>query len=288
MKMNWTKKLGIAALALTATISLTACTGQSAEDIMKTAQEKLNEIKSMSYEMKMDMDMAAEGETLKMTMTGNADCIVEPMAMQMDMTMDMGELGSMPMKMYAQDKDGSYVIYSGMDVGTGTMTWTSQTLGSMEDLMQYDAQASMDLYISSADSFKENGTESINGAETVRYDGIISQEAMNEVMTASGVMKQFSALGMDTSEITEMLANLGDLPISIWVEKESGLPVQYTMDMTTMMQTMMEKALASEAAEGEDTTVTVNKVLISMTMSNFNGVEKIVIPEEALNAQPLQ
>ena len=112
MKMNWTKKLGIAALALTATISLTACTGQSAEDIMKTAQEKLNEIKSMSYEMKMDMDMAAEGETLKMTMTGNADCIVEPMAMQMDMTMDMGELGSMPMKMYAQDKDGSYVIYS--------------------------------------------------------------------------------------------------------------------------------------------------------------------------------
>lgn len=288
MKMNWTKKLGIAALALTATISLTACTGQSAEDIMKTAQEKLNEIKSMSYEMKMDMDMAAEGETLKMTMTGNADCIVEPMAMQMDMTMDMGELGSMPMKMYAQDKDGSYVIYSGMDVGTGTMTWTSQTLGSMEDLMQYDAQASMDLYISSADSFKENGTESINGAETVRYDGIISQEAMNEVMTASGVMKQFSALGMDTSEITEMLANLGDLPISIWVEKESGLPVQYTMDMTTMMQTMMEKALASEAAEGEDATVTVNKVLISMTMSNFNGVEKIVIPEEALNAQPLQ
>lgn len=288
--MKWTKKFSIAALALVATLSLASCSGQNAEAIMKTAQEKLNDVKSMSYEMKMDMDMSAEGQALKMTMTGKADCVVEPMALKMDMVMDMGELGSMPMQMYAQDKDGAYVLYSGMDMGTGTMTWTSQTVGSMKDLMQYDAQASMDLYISSADSFKENGTESINGTEAVRYDGVISEKALNDVMTASGVMKQFSSLGMETAEITEMLTNLGDLPISIWVEKESGLPVQYTMDMTTMMQTMMEKAISSEAAAGQSTgdTVTVNKVLISMTMSNFNGVDKIVIPEEALNAQPLQ
>lgn len=38
-----------------------------------------------------------------------------------------------------------------------------------------------------------------------------------------------------------MLTDLGDLPISVWVEKESNLPVKYEMDMTAIMQSIMTR-----------------------------------------------
>ena len=59
------------------------------------------------------------------------------------------------------------------------------------------------------------------------------------------------------------------------------MPVKCNVDLTTVMQSIMTKALES-AGSGE--TVTMESVQISIVIRNINGVERIEIPQEALDS----
>ena len=95
---KWFKKGAAIAMSATMALSLVACaSGKPAtpEEVLKAASEKVAAAKSMSSEVIVDMKMASAGQTVQMTMTGAVEATVEPMAMHMDMTTDMGEMGSM-------------------------------------------------------------------------------------------------------------------------------------------------------------------------------------------------
>jgi len=276
MKM---KKLVAVLLALSLLAVLAACSsGDSAEETMKKARENMQQLSSMSYSMTMYMDISFEDEHLSTVSDVTADYIAEPMAMRMNMTMDMGEMGQAEYVSYAMAQDGDYVVYTGMEYG-GETFWMKQTLEDMEALEQYNAQSNMDLYISSAENFKKGGEETINGSAATRYDGVITKQALEEVMDSAGMADYLS--GADMEEAAGMLQNMDDLYISIWVDNESLLPVQYEMDMTAMLQSMFS-ALADQAGGG--TAPVMERVSVIMTVTGFDNVDSIELPPEALEA----
>ena len=69
----------------------------------------------------------------------------------------------------------SVSLYTGMDDGSGNITWTAQTMENVDQLKQYDTQATMELYLSTGSSFQEAGTETVEGKEAVRYDGPVAK-----------------------------------------------------------------------------------------------------------------
>ena len=287
---SWTKRAAAAVLALTMAAGLTACgskdggsTGQSSEDILKTAQENMADIKSMSYDMTMSMDMASGGESLKIATNGKVDQIIDPITMKMDMNVDMGEIGNMNTTMYVAQDGEKYMLYTGIDSGDGNLVWQKQEVADTSAFEQMDARESFDLYLSSAESFQENGAEKIADRDATRYDGVISEADLAKVMEASGVLSQFASLGISGDQLDTMLTGLGDLPISLWIAKEDLIPVKYEMDMTAIMQSLMTKMMDSMGA-GEENKLDVSNVLVSMTVSNINAVDSIEIPAEALNA----
>ena len=139
----------------------------------------------------------------------------------------------------------------------------------------------MELYLSTGSSFQEAGTETVEGKEAVRYDGVITNDSFNELFESTGILDQFSSLGVNEETAKPMPTVLGDRPLSIWVEKGSGLPVKYDMDMTAMMQSIMTKAM--EAA-GSTETITIETVHMTMLVHGIDNVESIEIPQEALDA----
>lgn len=281
---HWFKKGAAVAMSVVMALSLAACASSkpaTPEEVLKAANEKVSAAKSMSCEMTTDMKMSAAGQTMQMTMTGVIETTTEPMAMHMDMTTDMGALGSMDMKMYMKEENGAYSLYTGMDDGSGNITWTAQTMENLDQLKQYNAQDTMELYLNTGSNFQENGTETVEGKEAVRYDGVITNDSFNELFEATGILDQFSSLGVNAETAKSMLTDLGDLPLSIWVEKDSSLPVKYDMDMTTMMQSIMTKAM--EAA-GSTETITIETVHVTMLVHGIDNVESIEIPQEALDA----
>ena len=145
----------------------------------------------------------------------------------------------------------------------------------------------MNLYLGSINSFKEVGTEQVNGKDAVKYEGTISNEELSEVMETAGTADSLTQLGITEDQVVAMYSELGDLPVQVWIETESGLPVKYEMDMTDMMQKLMDKVVESMGEDAAGMTITMDKVFVSMSLSDFNAVSEIVIPEEAKNAQEM-
>ena len=281
MNKKLTKTLA-GAVVLALSLALCACGGSSSpEDALTRAQAAFADVKSMHYTIDMDMGFSADGESMEMNTTAEADCIVDPIMMDMDMTMDMMGLFDMDLKMYVVQDGSTYTMYTGMDNGDGTMSWSKDTLADLGDIAQYNGKASMDIYLENGSNFKEIGAEDVDGVSAVRYDGVISQDSLKSVMDTSGVLEQYESLGLEGME--DLLDEMGDLPVSIWLDPDSDLPVKYEMDMTQMMQNMMNKLLAEEE-ETADIGFTVDKCVISMVCSDYNTVSNIEIPEEALNA----
>lgn len=278
--MKFGKRTAAFALSAALALSLAACgsgTEKSTGDIA-TALEKINAVKSLEATMVMEMDMSLMGQTMETETAMNMVCFNDPMKLKADMTMDMGELGSFTMNMYAAMDGDNYTVY--MNDGSA---WSSETV-DMSYLQQYDAQESMNLYLESGDDYTLDGTEEINGSTANKFTGVIRGDALEEVLAASGATSSLESSVGDL-DLSELYSDLGDMPITVWVDQESGYPVRYAMDMTELMQGIMEKSMAATGGE-EDISgmITMDKMSLVMDCFNFDNATDFEIPAEALGA----
>lgn len=278
--MKFGKRTAAFALSAALALSLAACgsgTEKSTGDIA-TALEKINAVKSLEATMVMEMDMSLMGQSMETETAMNMVCFNDPMKLKADMTMDMGELGSFTMNMYAAMDGDNYTVY--MNDGSA---WSSETV-DMSYLQQYDAQESMNLYLESGDDYTLDGTEEINGSTANKFTGVIRGDALEEVLAASGATSSLES-SIGDLDLSELYSDLGDMPITVWVDQESGYPVRYAMDMTELMQGIMEKSMAAAGGE-EDISgmITMDKMSLVMDCFNFDNATDFEIPAEALGA----
>ena len=284
--MKKLRTAGALLLALTLTLSLAACAGgggapaaQTPDEVIAAAQKKMEAVKSMDAAMTMEMGMSMDGESLEMAVAMNMSIVTDPMQMKIEMNLDMGELGSQQMNMYMTGEEDSYVLY----LGDGT-NWYAQPV-SADDIGQYDAQGSMDLYLGSTSDFQSAGTEQLPGGEADKFTGVIKGDSLAAVMEQSGALDSLSSVVGDTSALSDLYKDLGDLPVSVWVDKATGYPTRYEMDMTDFMVQVMNKAmLAAGATEADLETLKVEKMALVMDCTNFDNATPFTIPPEALAA----
>ncbi len=147
--MKWSKKFLAVAAAMTMAFAAAGCGGgdnsgnaggsdsADVEALLTKAQETMAGVESMATEMNMEISMAMGEESIDMITNAKILTVNEPLKMQMDMSMDMGEMGSQDMQMFAEEKDGQFVTYINMDGA-----WYAQS-ATAESLAQYDADANM-------------------------------------------------------------------------------------------------------------------------------------------------
>ena len=279
------RKIFVAAAAAVMTFSAAGCGGGNSvmetaavEELLTLSQETMATVESMAAEITMEMDMAMGEEAIETTTVANILTKQDPMQMQMDMYVVM-EDGSeaQQMMMYAEEAEGKLRTYM-----YSADTWYAQTM-EIGDLGQYDAEASMELYLNNIESFTATAEEDINGTKTTRIEGIIARDAMEEAIQNSGVADSAASLGVTEEQMQKMYADMGDLPIVLWIDAE-GYVLKYEMDMTEMMQKIMDTAMGAVGETETEPSVSITKTSISMICSDFNNVEEIVIPAEAKSA----
>lgn len=295
--MKKTKRALAALSALTLTLSLTACgggqqsTGDSGTDAMTptervaAAEEKMSALTSLSIDMTQDIGMsfamADQSQELNMSTKMQMDVIQEPLKAKGTMQIDMGEElgGVQDVELYIMSEDDAANLYMQMNG-----QWIKQSVTEAE-LGQYDAADSLELYLDSAADFAEAGTEQVGGADATKFTGVIKGDKLYDVIEESGVLGSLGQTGTDVSEdeLKAMLSELGDLPMSVWINTD-GYPVQYEMDMSQMIDSIVQKALEMEGAADQGMTMTVSKAAMSLTCSNFDAVEDFELPAEAQNA----
>ena len=155
----------------------------------------------------------------------------------------------------------------------------------MTDLAQYNAMDSAKLYLDVLNSFQSAGKEAIGSYNTIRYDGKVTGQDISKMLDTLGdnVSTMFST--SDTSTMADLFSDLDGIPMSVWIDQKTALPVRCEMDMSGMVNQLMGKmidALGSLSSEAVD--FQVSKARVTVECSDYNAVAPITVPQEALDS----
>ena len=236
------------------------------------AAEGMSQVRSL----RMDMQLSAVGIAL---LSCRTDLIGDPFLARMDVSLSaMGE--QMALQLYAAADGDAATLYVSAD---GGVTWEKQT-ADMSRLPQAPAET-LDLFADVDDAaFTYTGVEEIGGRPALVYTGDVDGEGLKEFLYGTGVIGALgSALGIDVPE--QSLLDLGDAEVIFAFDRETGLPVRYAVDMTEVVTNLLTALLGeSLGAEGLDLSMDLPTILLDVTLSQFDAVDPIEIPEGALNA----
>lgn len=245
-------------------------------DPLEEARKVMAAAKSMDAAMVMEMNLTAGGQAMVTTTTMAMSMFTDPLKMQVEVEMDMGELGSQAMSIYADTNDeGKMMMY----LYDGT-TWYAQE-GTEADIAGYNLSGTLEGYVDSTSNFAQSGEETVDGVEAYKYTGTVEGAELREVLESSSALDSLSSLGLTAEQTEELMNGLDAITVSMWISKADYCPVRYEMDMTGTMQSLFTKL--AESVEGGDS-LTYDKMLITMTVSNLDNATDFTVPEEAKNA----
>lgn len=298
--MKFTKKIGVLTISAIIALSAAGCGNGASnsttasndssvsesqdkkdeltiEERVVAANEKMKDVKNMESSMVIEMEMAAGEETASMVTTTDITYFTEPLKMKMDMSMDMGDLGKQSMTMYADEVDGVHKMYI-----TDGSQWVTEDMpeGMFEE---YDAKDAFEMYLDGSVEYREVGTESMaNGVEAIKIEGSISGDKLKEIIEETDSIDSMEEeFDLEESTLEGIYDNLGELPINIWIDAESNYPLKYEIDMTGVMQKLMENIIAAVPEADTSNASAITKYKISMTSYNFNEAGEFEIPAEA-------
>lgn len=288
MKVKFYKKAIGYILAITMAVSMTACNsstteGETAaltpEEIIQSAETKIQEATSVESEMDMEIVMSMTGQNFSMKTNSIMSVFVEPLKAKMNTTVDVSELGSNNVEMYIGQEDGKTMMYTNM-MGN----WIKQEI-TQEQMTPYDTQQSMVKYLDSSTGLKEVGKEEVNAEEATKYEGVIARDTLAETMQSVGTTKNLEALlaGIDMTS-DQLYEGLSDVKVAVWINAE-GYPVKYEMDMTEMTQGLMRKVMQTSGVSAQEAAkLDVSTAKLSIINKNINNVTDFEIPEKAILA----
>lgn len=283
-------KKGIAVLLaalMLASVWLVGCGERSPEELWATAKENIVTTKSARLHMTMDMAFDLQGETTSMTMKMDEACTQDPLSAEVNMTMDMGGLGKMDTTMYLVQEGKEYVSYtkvSGGILGDEDVGWSQSTI-DVTDLKQYNAMDNAKLYLDVLNSFQSAGKEAIGSYNTIRYDGKVTGQDISKMLDTLGDNVSSMLSTTDASTMADLFSQLDGIPMSVWIDQKTALPVRYEMDLSGMVNQLMRtmiNALSSLSSEAVD--FQVSKARVTVECSDYNAVAPITVPQEVLDA----
>jgi len=265
---------------------------------IQAAAEKARAATSVKSMTILEMKDGSEG----MDMTMDMSFLNESMKMKADVDVSLGSMGEMGMELYGQVDGNQYKMYTNFQD-----QWTTEIL-DLEDAAQYDTLGELDLYLSGCVEMQADGSEALSAGTADKFTGVIKGSSLKEVLESSGVADSMGGTLSedDLEKLVDMVKDMADMPVSIWIDQVTDYPVKLSLDMTDAMNSMMKAAIAAETADDADDNdvddtddaddndqderlaaaedVSFDVMKLDMTFSDFNNVPDFEIPSKALTS----
>ena len=128
--------------------------------------------------------------------------------------------------------------------------------------------------------------EKINDTEATKIEGTLKKDVLQKVLAESGMTETAAAMGVTEEQLAALTESVKSLPLTLWIDAD-GYVLKYEMNLTEVMQKIMDKAMEAAGSTDASSAVKVEKTSISMVCSQFNAVKEITIPEEAKSAESI-
>lgn len=273
--MKKTKRILVFAILAAMLLSLCGC-GMFRTHVAKAAI-KMSKLESLhaDVEMQIGMGISVLGQDVNAdaTVTGGADIQRDPERVYVNMNAEVAGF-EQNMLLYAVGRDGGADVYYSADSGE---SWTKDSVEDDDSSKNSKADGkSLFLLLSeSAASFKEYGKEKVNGSDAIRYNGKITSDELRQALELANA-KQALEESLDVELDDDVFEDLGDVPVSIWIDVKSDMIVRIEMDMSDVMQGLVP-VLVDKAMEKTDIGIGVNtkvyEVTVSITLSEFDAVQ---------------
>lgn len=273
--MKKAKRILVFAILAAMLLSLCGC-GMFRTRVAKAAI-KMSKLESLhaDVEMQIGMGISVLGQDVNADadVTGGVDIQRDPERVYVNMTAEVAG-SEQNLLLYAVGRDGGADVYSSADGGE---SWTKGSIENDDSSKSSTADGkSLFLLLSdSAASFKEYGKEKINGSDAIRYKGEITSDELKQALELANVRQSLEE-SLDVELDDDVFADLGSVPVSIWIDEESGMIVRVEMDMSDVMQGLVP-VLVDKSLEKADIGIGVNTkvydVTVSITLSEFDAVQ---------------
>ena len=273
--MKKAKRILVFAILAAMLLSLCGC-GMFRTHVAKAAI-KMSKLESLhaDIEMQIGMGISVLGQDVNAdaTVTGGADIQRDPERVYVNMNAEVAGF-EQNLLFYGVGRDDGFDVYSSADSGE---SWTKDSIENDDSSKSSKADGkSLFLLLSdSAASFKEYGKEKVNGSDAIRYNGKITSDELRQALELADV-KQSLEESLDVELDDDVFEDLGDVPVSIWIDVKSGMIVRIEMDMSDVMQGLVP-VLVDKAMEKTDVGIGVNtkvyEVTVSITLSEFDAVQ---------------
>ncbi|MDD3369878.1 MAG: hypothetical protein PHP50_13530 [Lachnospiraceae bacterium] len=222
--------------------------------------------------MKLDVDLEIEESGVSMNMGMGAESSIEatnsPAAMHMDGNLNVDLMGiKMDLEMYSVAEDEKVDVYTKI-----ADQWTKT-----EENIEKSKDAEKSKEIDFEDLFDEgptlsDKTEKMDDKEVYVLEGKLNGKEME---------KQIASLQEELKEVfKDVDFEKMDIPMTLKVYKDSKLPASVEMDMNSFVSEIFKVAMD----EGEQGNMTAKTCLLTMTFTEYDTVDAIEIPKEALDA----
>ena len=246
---------------------------------------------SMDTTVNIDLTMNMMGEEMALQMEiGTAiDMTKSPERCRTEMTTD--SMGDSQKTILYYEKDGNnFAVVVSEDGGE---TWNKQVLPAEQFPANMQASlASFAKLTDYASVLTKTGTETIKGREATVYSGSLTGEQAADYIETTGALSALESMfatGPDAMDVGE----LGEMPLSIAIDNETGMLVWFNMDMSDYLQHLMDRVLNTiiQSALGEEelpedldlsmfeASVVIREASGDTTLYNFNEVGEIQLPE---------
>ncbi|MBQ1215641.1 MAG: S-layer homology domain-containing protein, partial [Firmicutes bacterium] len=146
------------------------------------SNEALQNVKSMSYEMVMDMGMSMVGESIDMKSVMKLDMILEPMSMYM--LADIQSLGEQQNVEYYYVTEGEDLVMYMQVEGQ----WYKMNMGyALTAAMPENPMENMDLYLKAYNGLRMEGTDLVDGKKSTKIHCELGDEYIEEMMKEVGL-----------------------------------------------------------------------------------------------------
>ena len=273
--MKKAKRILVFAILAAMLLSLCGC-GMFRTHVAKAAI-KMSKLESLhaDIEMQIGMGISLLGQDVNAdaAITGGADIQRDPERVYVNL---MAEVAGFEQNLlfYGVGRDDGFDVYSSVDSGE---SWTKDSIENDDSSKssKADGKSVFLLLSDSAASFKEYGKEKVNGSDAIRYNGKITSDELRQALELANA-KQALEESLDVELDDDVFEDLGDVPVSIWIDVKSGMIVRVEMDMSDVMQGLVP-VLADKAMEKADIGIGVNtkvyEVTVSITLSEFDAVQ---------------
>ena len=273
--MKKAKRILVFAILAAMLLSLCGC-GMFRTRVAKAAI-KMSKLESLhaDVEMQIGMGISVLGQDVNADadVTGGVDIQRDPERVYVNMTAEVAG-SEQNLLLYAVGRDGGADVYSSADGGE---SWTKGSTENDDSSKSSTADGkSLFLLLSdSAASFKEYGKEKINGSDAIRDKGEITSDELKQALELANVRQSLEE-SLDVELDDDVFADLGSVPVSIWIDVKSDMIVCVELDMSDVMQGLVP-VLVDKSLEKADIGIGVNTkvydVTVSITLSEFDAVQ---------------